>query len=151
MIGLVVVVVLVAVAAAAILRRTGSDPPAQGPSWRVPAQLDRGDFTRPDAPWLVAVFSSATCLACQGTWEKARLLESDEVAVQELEAIAHKDVHDRYGVDAVPLVLVADADGAVRRHFVGPPPATDLWAALADLREPGTVPPSCTDTGDATA
>ena len=133
MIGLVVVVVLVvvAVAAAAILRRTGSDPPAQGPSWRV--------------------FSSATCLACHGTWEKARLLESDEVAVQELEAIAHKDVHDRYGVDAVPLVLVADADGAVRRHFVGPPTATDLWAALADLREPGTVPPSCTDTGDATA
>lgn len=148
---MVVVLAVVAVAAAAILRRTGSDPPELGPSWRVPAQLDRGDFTRPDAPWLVAVFSSATCLACQGTWEKARLLESDEVAVQELEAIAHKDVHDRYGVDAVPLVLVADADGAVRRHFVGPPTATDLWAALADLREPGTVPPSCTDTGDAGA
>ena len=95
--------------------------------------------------------SPGPTLACQGTWEKARLLESDEVAVQELEAIAHKDVHDRYGVDAVPLVLVADADGAVRRHFVGPPTATDLWAALADLREPGTVPPSCTDTGDAGA
>lgn len=146
MVQLVVVLVLgaVAVGVAAFLRRRDRPAPEQGPSYAVPSQLDRGDFVRPEAPWLVVVFSSATCLACQGTWEKALLLESDEVATQEVEAVADKDLHQRYGVDAVPLVVVADAGGVVRRSFVGPPTATDLWAALAELREPGSVPPGCT-------
>ena len=141
-----IVVVLggVAAAVAAILRRRGADAPEQGAEWAVPVQLDREDFVRPDAEWLVVVFSSATCLACQGTWDKAKHLEADAVAVQEVEAIADKALHDRYQVDAVPLVVVADRDGAVRRSFVGPPTATDLWAALAELREPGSVPPGCT-------
>ncbi len=146
MVQLVVVVVLgaVAIGVAAVLRRRDRDAPEQGPSYAVPTQLDRGDFVRPDAPWLVVVFSSSTCLACQGTWEKAHLLESDEVATQEVEAVRDVELHRRYGVDAVPLVVVADARGVVRRSFVGPPTATDLWAALAELREPGSVPPGCT-------
>ena len=141
-----IVVVLGGAAAcvAALLRRRGADAPEQGAEWAVPVQLDRKDFVRPDAEWLVVVFSSATCLACQGTWEKAKHLESDQVAVQEVEAIADKALHDRYQVDAVPLVVVADRGGVVRRSFVGPPTATDLWAALAELREPGSVPPGCT-------
>ncbi|CAN5281306.1 hypothetical protein BH20ACT3_BH20ACT3_09900 [soil metagenome] len=141
---LVIVLTAAAVGVAAWLRRHDGDPPEQGASWEVPAQLDRTDFLRPDAPWLVAVFSSSTCLACQGTWDKARLLESETVAVQEVEAIGDRDLHERYGVEAVPMVAVADADGLVRRSFVGPPTATDLWAALAELREPGTVAPTCT-------
>lgn len=134
-----------AAAIAAVLRRRRSDAPEQGPSWAVPTQLDRRDFDRPETPWLVTVFSSATCLACQGTWAKAQLLDSDAVAVQEVDAVKDKALHDRYGVEAVPMVLVADASGVVLRSFVGPPTATDLWAALAELREPGTVPPSCTE------
>jgi hypothetical protein len=142
----IVVVVLGAVAAAvaAVLRRRGTDAPEQGPSWAVPTQVDRADFDRPDAPWLVVVFSSATCLSCQGTWEKAVLLDSEVVAVQQVEAAARPDLHERYGIDAVPMVLVADAEGAVARSFLGPPTATDLWAALAELRTPGSVPPGCT-------
>jgi len=135
---------LVAAGVAWVLRKRDRPEPERGASWTVPTLVDRRDFERPDAPWLVAVFSSATCLACRDTWDKARLLESDVVAVQEVEAIERKDLHDRYGIDAVPLVLVADAAGIVRRDFVGPPTATDLWAALAELREPGSVPPSCT-------
>ncbi len=142
---LVVVLGLVALGLASLLRRRGHDAPAQGESWTVPTQLDRADFDRPGAEWLVAVFSSSTCLACAATWDKAALLASDAVAVQELEAVEAKAIHDRYGIDAVPLVLVADAAGVVRRSFVGEPTATDLWAALADLREPGSVPPGCTD------
>ncbi|HEX2575281.1 MAG TPA: hypothetical protein VHK88_02970 [Aquihabitans sp.] len=141
---IVVVLGALAVGVAALLRRRGADAPQPGASWAVPSHLDRADFERPDAPWLVAVFSSATCLSCQGTWAKAQLLGSDAVAVQEVEAVARKDLHERYRVEAVPMVLVADASGAVARSFVGEPTATDLWAALAELREPGTVPPSCT-------
>ena len=37
----------------------------------------------------------------------------------------------------------ADADGTVKRAFLGPVTATDLWAAMAEEREPGSVPPDC--------
>lgn len=138
---------VVAAVAAWALQRREPPAPARGSSWTVPPLVDRAHFDRPDAPWLVAVFSSSTCLACQGTWQKAQHLESDAVAVVEVEAIERKDLHERYGIDAVPLVLIADAAGTVRRHFVGPPTATDLWAAVAELRAPGSVPPGCTHDG----
>jgi hypothetical protein len=141
---LVLVLGALAVAVAAVIRRRSTVEPAQAESWTVPAQLDRADFAGADVPWLVAVFSSSTCLACADTFEKAKHLDSAEVVVQELEAIEDKALHDRYGITAVPMVLVADADGVVQRSFVGPPTATDLWAALAELREPGSVPPGCT-------
>lgn len=131
----VVAVGLVALAVAVVLRRRLAPEPERGQDWTVPLVVDRRDFDRPDAPWLVAVFSSSTCLACRETWEKVTPLASDQVVVQELEAVADKAVHDRYGIDAVPLVLVADADGAVRQHFLGPPPTSELWAAVARLRD----------------
>ena len=65
------------------------------------------------------------------------------VCAQELEAIADAEIHRRYGIDAVPLILIADADGVVQRHFLGPLTATDLWAAVAEAREPGSTPGSC--------
>ena len=94
-------------------------------------------------PWLVAAFSSATCSSCEDAWQKCRLLESDVVAVQEVEVGARKDLHDRYGIEAVPMILIADDDGDVRASFIGAPTAADLWAALAELREPGSTPPAC--------
>lgn len=141
---IVVVLGTVAAAVAWFLQRRTSPAPQRGASWTIPELLNRADFDRPEAPWLVAVFTSSTCLACAGTAAKAVLLESDAVAVQQIDSIERKDLHDRYGVDAVPMVVVADAVGTVRANFVGEPTATDLWAALAELREPGTVPPSCT-------
>ena len=131
---LVVALGVVALAVAALIRsRTRLDAPTR-PTWAVPDQVDRADFARPGAPWLVAVFSSATCLACQATWEKARPLESDDVAVQDVDAVADDGLHRRYGVDAVPMLLIAGPDGRVRASFLGEPPTADLWAAVADLR-----------------
>jgi hypothetical protein len=40
---------------------------------------------------------------------------------------------------------VADQDGSVRASFLGPVSSTHLWAAVAELREPGSVPPGCAD------
>jgi hypothetical protein len=134
---IVLLVVLggLAVGVALLLRsRAGTDAPTR-PTWAVPGQVDRTDLPRPDAPWLVAVFSSSTCTACRATWEKARQLESDEVAVCDLDSVADAELHRRYGIDAVPLVLIADADGRVRGSFLGEPPAADLWKAVADARE----------------
>jgi hypothetical protein len=130
-----VVVAAVAVVAFVLDRRHVrlSDAPTQG-KWPVPTQLDRRDFDRPDTPWLVVVFSSSTCDACATVLSHALVLESDNVAVQDVESVANRDLHDRYGVEAVPTVVVADADGVVQASFVGVPPAAELWAAVAEVR-----------------
>ncbi len=144
---IVVLVGAVACAIAWYLQRRTTPEPERGSSWTVPSLVDRRDFARPDAPWLVVLFSSATCLACRGTAAKAQLLESEAVAFEEIDHLERKDLHDRYGIDAVPLVLLVDPVGSVRRSFVGEPSATDLWAALAELREPGSVPEGCDHSG----
>ena len=125
--------IVVAVAVALVLGRRRRDAPTQ-PDWTIPSVVDRADFDRPDAPWLVAVFTSATCESCHRVIEAARPLESDVVAVAEVEYSSQDDVHRRYDIDAVPLLLIADADGVVRGSFVGPVTAGELWAAVAGLR-----------------
>jgi hypothetical protein len=128
--------------AAVIQRRQRADAPVRT-GYAVPAQLDRTDFPRPEAPWLVAVFTSRTCNTCAGVWERAQPLASDAVAVAELELTDARALHQRYGIEAVPTTVVADADGVVRASFLGPVTATDLWAAVAEAREPGSTPDAC--------
>lgn len=100
----------------------------------VPQLLDRRDFVRPEAPWLVAVFTSATCDTCAGVWERAQHLESNSVAVQRVEVSAEKQLHERYRIDAVPTLVVADDDGVVQHAFLGPVTSAELWAAVASTR-----------------
>ena len=120
--------------------------PSAGPvveRHHVPTSVARADFDRPDADWLVVVFTSASCDSCAATWEVARQLDSTVVATQEVEVKADPALHDRYGIDAVPTTVVCDAEGGVVRSFLGPVTATHLWAAVAEAREPGSVPPGC--------
>jgi hypothetical protein len=132
--------IVVAVVVAFVLRRhQAADAPSQ-PGWRMPVQLDRKDFARPEAPWLVTVFSSATCSTCAAVVAKARVLACATVAVDEVEVGARREIHNRYRVDAVPMTLIADTDGVVHASFLGPVTATDLWAAVAELRNPGCSP-----------
>jgi len=138
-VGLAVVALLVA---AVLQRRQRPDAPVRT-GYQVPGQISRADFARPEAPWLVVVFTSATCHTCAGVWDRARHVESDAVAVQEVEHGADRALHDRYGIEAVPTALVVDADGVVRASFLGPVTATDLWAAVAEAREPGSTPDAC--------
>jgi hypothetical protein len=138
---LLIAVAIVLVAAAvgeAVRRRRSADPPTQ-PVRELPAQLDRADFASPDAPWLVAVFSSETCSTCADVVRKAHVLASDEVAVDIVPYQSRKDVHARYSIDAVPCLVVADGDGVVRTGFFGPVTATDLWASVAEARTPGSI------------
>ncbi len=140
---IVVVVGLVAVLVAVVVQRRQLPTSPADTGYHVPTQLHRSDFARPEAPWLVVLFTSATCRSCQGMWDKAKHLESDAVAVQQIEVTEAKEIHDRYRIDGIPTTLVADAEGVVRSSFLGPATATDLWAAVAELREPGTVPADC--------
>jgi hypothetical protein len=36
--------------------------------------------------------------------------------------------------------VIADANGVVVKSFLGPMTATDLWAAVAEARDPGSTP-----------
>lgn len=132
-----------AVGVAMALHRRRADVPTQPRSFDAPAQLDRDDFGSPDVPWLVAVFSSSTCSTCAEVVAKAEVMASPQVDVQEVEAVRDRRLHERYGIEAVPIVVIADAEGVVQASFVGPVSATHLWAALAEAREPGSLPGEC--------
>lgn len=137
------VVAAAAVVAEVLRRRRRLDAPTQRPA-QLPSQLDRADFERPDAPWLVAVFTSDTCSTCSDVVAKARVLDSDAVAVTVVSYQRDRELHDRYRIDAVPGVVVTDAHGVAKATFLGPISATDLWAAVAEAREPGSRPdPMC--------
>ncbi len=130
----VALVVAGAMAVALVAQRRRPDAPTQA-RWSVPSQIDRSDFTSPDVPWLVVVFTSTTCGACVGTVAKTEVMACDEVAVTEVEVGENPALHRRYDIDVVPTMVIADGQGVVRASFVGPPVASELWAAMADLRE----------------
>ena len=134
-----VVLVVALVVGAVLRRRSVVDAPTQ-PVFSAPAQIDRADFADASAPWLVAVFSSASCGACADVVRKAKVLACAEVAVDDVEYTTSAVLHRKYHVEAVPIVVVADQAGVVRANFVGPISATDLWAAVAEARHPGSSP-----------
>lgn len=141
MVQVAIALAVVAVAAAvafAVRRRMRPEAPTQPRSFSAPSQLDRADFTDPSTPWLVVVFTSATCDACALVAAKAQALASPEVAVQ---LVAHQEqraLHDRYRIEAVPTLVLADRAGVVRYHHLGPITATDLWADVAKARDAAT-------------
>ncbi len=134
-----VVLVLVAAGVAWRLRARAEVDPVRA-AGEVPRQLHRGDFPRADAAWLVVLFSSASCDTCAVMASKVGVLDSADVAVCEIEFGAQRALHERYAIDSVPLVVVADHEGVTRAAFLGPTSATDLWAAVAELRHPGSTP-----------
>ncbi|MDJ0770506.1 MAG: hypothetical protein QNJ12_17060 [Ilumatobacter sp.] len=130
------VVAVAAIVAEIVRRRRGTDVPTQA-RHQLPNQLDRADFD--GSGWLVAVFTSTTCSTCADVVHKAEVVASDEVTVQIVAFQDRRDLHERYDIDAVPSLLIADGEGVVHRAFLGPVTATDLWAAVAEAREPGCI------------
>ena len=132
----VAVVAVVAIVAEFVRRRREIDPPTQARG-ELPAQLDRTDFD--GEGWLVAVFTSESCDTCADVVRKAEVVHSSDVTVEIVPFQRRPDLHERYAIDAVPGLIVADADGVVHAGFLGPVTATDLWAAIANAREPGSI------------
>ena len=136
----VVVVFAVAGLVALLLQRRKPAAPTQPTAYPVPVQLDRADFARPDAPWLVVLFSSETCGGCESMREKTAVLAAADVAYQDVSYQADKALHERYFIEAVPLVVIADDEGVVVNSFVGEVTAIDLWGAVATARDPSSEP-----------
>lgn len=132
-----------------------ADPPVVAPAHRAPERIDPDDLdvgstprasegVRAAAPgWYVVLFSSATCGGCAQVWQAAQVLESSAVGVHRFEYSEHRALHEKYRITAVPTLVVTDAAGTVLRSFLGSVSATHLWATVAEVREPGSVPPGC--------
>jgi hypothetical protein len=71
------------------------------------------------------------------------VLASHEVAVQRIDYVDDPALHKRYKIDAVPTLVIVDNRGVVQKSFLGPMKAQDLWAAVAECREPGSTPDPC--------
>lgn len=154
-----VIVVVVGVIALFARHRQRVDVPTQK-VFSVPSQIDRRDFDQRDLEpkhfqpdvrtgsdiadsipeWLVVVFTSKACQVCADVWDKVLVVASRNVAVYQADYEADRELHQRYGIDAVPTLVICDGEGVVKHHFLGPVSATDLWAAVATVRDPASRP-----------
>ena len=134
---------LLAMGAGTFMKRRGEASPTQVGHLH-PTQIDRADFDD-SREWLAVAFTSATCNTCSEVENKLRVLESRNVGVHIVEYGKHRDLHRKYAIDSVPCTVFADSLGVVRQGFVGPVSATDLWAALARVRDGGEFE-QCSDT-----
>ena len=135
-------ILLFAAALSFFVRRRKSDAQSQT-SRTVPQQLSRDDFGSAEKPWLLAVFTSSTCDACQDVATKAKVLASKDIAIQIIEFQEMPNLHARYSIDAVPTTVIADHRGVVQYGVLGPVTATDLWAAMARCRDPKSSTELC--------
>lgn len=131
-------VIAAAVGAAALVARSRRrvDAPTQR-EFTVPTQLDTSDFGSPGQEWMVIVFTSSTCAVCADVSAKAEALTSPHVATRIVDYESQRNIHARYGIDAVPTLVIVDRTGVVHDSFLGPVTATDLWAAVARVRDGG--------------
>lgn len=120
--GTILLMVLVAavVAGVAFAVQRGQRPAPTTVAGAPPASLDRSEFRAPQAPLLIAVFTSATCSSCDAVWAELAGYESPRVATQNIEFGAEAALHERYGIESVPTAVVVDASGETQAAFVGP-------------------------------
>ncbi|MFM1751640.1 MAG: hypothetical protein RL119_602 [Actinomycetota bacterium] len=138
------IVVVVGLVALAARRRQMSDAPTQK-VFSVPSQIDRADFNSSETikghpEWLIVVFTSSSCHVCADVWDKVQVMATNQVGVFKADFESDRALHERYGIDAVPTLIICDGAGVVQGHFLGPVSATDLWAAVATVRDPSTQP-----------
>jgi hypothetical protein len=134
---LVAAVTALAVLIAAAVNHRRPDAPST-PTFAVPQQVDREDFDDPGSPWLLALFTSATCMSCQEAREVVLPLDFGDLTVQDIVYPTRSDLHERYHIDAVPAVVLADAEGVVTWSYVGAPPSSAIVEVMQDL---GLLPP----------
>jgi len=85
-----------------------------------PGSLDRSEFRAPEAPLLIAVFTSSSCSSCDAVWGELSGYESTHVAAQNIEVGEEPDIHKRYSIESVPTAVIVDASGETQAAFVGP-------------------------------
>ena len=110
--------------------------PTQADEYGYPSMINRKDFEDVNKEIIVISFTSSVCDSCKGVWSKVQVLNSDSVAVQnvEYENESGKKLHQKYSIDAVPTTIVCNKDGITLKSYIGSVTATDLWAGVASAR-----------------
>ena len=111
--------VAVALVVAGVLRRRRPAGPTQAASFELPVQLDPADVDSPLERTLV-LFSASDCDSCAGVRSLALAATGPDVGFLEVEYRSRPDLHRRYRVEAVPMLLVVDREGVVRQGAIGP-------------------------------
>ena len=88
--------------------------------WSIPGHLSREDFNFLNEPWLVVIFSSESCETCKPVVTEGMKLTSLGVAIQEVTAETNKGLHEKYDIDAVPMLLLLDKFGVERSSYLRP-------------------------------
>lgn len=133
---LVVGIVIAAVIAAWALERNRASRSAPVTTAApIPGQVDRNDFARPGADWLLVMFSSAACESCSAMADRIAPLAAPDLAVDDVDFAERPALHEKYGIEAVPVVGLFDSVGVAHARFVGPTPAAELWSAIARARD----------------
>jgi hypothetical protein len=130
---LALVLIAAAVVVALVLQRRRPEV-AAAPSFAAPERVDRMDFGDVDRPWLLIAFTSGTCSTCAEVVEVTSPLAGGDLGFAQVELSEARELHERYGIGAVPLLLLADAEGVVRHHVFGPVSRREIEAVLAEIR-----------------
>ena len=85
-------------------------------SFEAPALLHRSDFPQPEAAWLLAIFTAKNCQTCNQVWQQQHSLRLPDTAITQVQ---HKKLLKRYGIEAVPVTVLADKTGKVRWSHLG--------------------------------
>lgn len=113
----------------------GRRKPAVAPSrdWHLPSHIEPSDVGAGAGRWAVVLFSSTTCETCRSVRDAAAPLESDTVAVVDVPYQSRRDLHDRYGIEAVPATVVMAPDGDVRAAWIGVIEPGHFWSVVSEL------------------
>jgi hypothetical protein len=126
-----------AVAVAFFVNRRSTDSPTV-PKSSLPIQVDRNDFEHPETEWILVFFSSDSCDSCGIVRRLLKALDVCLLHIQEVTFPKDKFLHQRYGIESVPIVLLAGVDGVVVWSYAGVPHVNLLSDALSALQ---TIPP----------
>ncbi|MEC7924190.1 MAG: hypothetical protein VYB80_03135 [Actinomycetota bacterium] len=115
-----------------LVNKRNSDSPSV-PRNSLPIQIDRSDFENPKTEWILILFSSDSCDSCQEVRNLIKGLTLDSFHIQEVEFPQETPTHQRYGIDSVPITLVAGTDGVVVWSYAGVPTADLLSNMVSSL------------------
>ncbi len=115
-----------------LVNKRNSDSPSV-PKNSLPIQIDRSDFENPKTEWILILFSSDSCDSCQEVRNLIKGLALDSFHIQEVEFPQETSTHQRYGIDSVPITLVAGTDGVVVWSYAGVPTADLLSNMVSSL------------------
>ena len=110
-----------AISVAYIANNRRTDIPSV-PKSSLPIQVDRNDFEMPVMKWLLVFFSSESCSSCIQVREILSDIPLNSIHIQEVSFPQEKNLHNRYAINSVPIVLIANLEGVVIWSYAGVPP-----------------------------